>query len=71
MKSAWCRTLCFVFLTHQFSATVEAYGLLGHEIVGAIADERLANRPTAAKINALLNGLTLEKAAVIADEIKG
>jgi S1/P1 Nuclease len=71
MKSAWCRTLCFVFLTHQFSATVEAYGPLGHEIVGAIADERLANRPTAAKINALLAGLTLEKAAVIADEIKG
>jgi hypothetical protein len=53
------------------SATVEAYGPLGHEIVGAIADERLANRPTAGKVNALLDGLTLEKAAVIADEIKG
>jgi hypothetical protein len=48
-----------------------AYGPLGHEIVGAIADERLANTPAAAKIRALLDGLTLEKAAVIADEIKG
>src|SRR5216110_1878822 len=48
-----------------------AYGPLGHEIVGAIAAERLANTPAAAKIRALLDGPTLEKAAVIADEIKG
>jgi hypothetical protein len=54
-----------------FRASVCAYGPLGHEIVGAIADERLANTPTAAKIYALLEGLTLEKAALIADEIKG
>jgi hypothetical protein len=49
----------------------QAYGPLGHEIVGAIADERLANTATATKIRALLDGVTLEKAAVIADEIKG
>ena len=54
----------------QFPAA-QAYGPLGHEIVGAIADERLANTVTATKIHALLDGLTLEKAAVIADEIKG
>src|SRR5215475_3579973 len=48
----------------------QAYGPLGHEIVGAIADERLANTPTAAKIHALLGRLTLEKSAVIADEIR-
>jgi hypothetical protein len=71
MKSVWCRTFCFIFLTLHFSATAQAYGPLGHEIVGAIADERLANTPTAAKINALLDGFTLEKAADIADEIKG
>jgi S1/P1 nuclease len=59
-----------IFATVQFSAA-QAYGPLGHQIVGAIADERLANTPTAAKVNALLDGLTLEKAAVIADEIKG
>src|SRR5207244_10812158 len=39
--------------------------------LGAIADERLANTRTAAKVSALLDGLTLEKAAVIPDEIKG
>src|SRR5262249_23425458 len=48
-----------------------AYGPLGHEIVGEIADERLANTPTAAKVYALLDGMRLEKAALIADEIRG
>jgi|SRR5579884_250823 len=47
-----------------------AYGPLGHEIVGAIADERLANTPAAAKVDALLEGLPLEKASLLADEIK-
>jgi S1/P1 Nuclease len=70
MKSALCRILCLVFLTLQFSTTTRAYGPLGHEIVGGIADERLANTPTAAKVRALLDGFTLEKAAVIADEIR-
>src|SRR5881296_3550576 len=51
-------------------ASTFAYGPVGHEIVGAIADERLAHTAEAAKVNALLDGLTLEKAAVIADEIK-
>lgn len=59
------------FVLVAFSASVFAYGPLGHEIVGAIADERLANTPTAAKIYALLGGINLEKAALIADEIKG
>src|SRR2546429_8652732 len=54
-----------------FPASILAYGPLGHQIVGAIADERLANTPTAAKVDALLDGLGLEKAAVLADEIKG
>jgi hypothetical protein len=54
-----------------FRASILAYGPLGHEIVGAIADERLANTPTAKKVYALLDGLTLEKAGLIADEIKG
>ncbi len=48
-----------------------AYGPIGHQIVGAIADERLANTPTGAKIRMLLDGFTLQKAAVIPDEIKG
>jgi hypothetical protein len=48
-----------------------AYGTAGHEIVGAIADERLANTPEGKQVGELLDGLSLEKTAVIADEIKG
>ena len=53
-----------------FRTSILGYSPLGHDIVGAIADERLANTPTAAKVNALLDGLKLEKAALIADEIQ-
>src|SRR6266581_95020 len=63
--------LVAIFLAVGFAGPLQAYGPLGHEILGAMADERLANTPTAAKIRALLNGMTLEKAAVIPDEIKG
>ena len=69
-----CRKLFLsatIFFGIGFWTSLEAYGPLGHEIVGAIADERLVGTPTAAKSKALLGGLTLEKAAVIADEIKG
>ena len=66
-----CREILIVFAVVAFRAPILAYGPLGHEIVGAIADERLANTPTAAKVYALLDGIRLEKAALIADEIKG
>ena len=49
----------------------KAYGPIGHQIVGAVADARLKNTPTGAKVSALLDGLPLEKTAVIPDEIKG
>src|SRR5262245_53651235 len=65
------RGILIAFAVVAFPASLLAYGPLGHQIVGAIADERLANTPTAAKIYALLNGMRLEKAALIADEIKG
>lgn len=48
-----------------------AYGPTGHQIVGAIADERLAHTPAGQQVSTLLDGLSLEKASVIADEIKG
>ena len=48
-----------------------AYGPVGHQIVGAIADERLADKPAGREIKVLLDGITLEKASVIPDEIKG
>ncbi len=48
-----------------------AYGPLGHQMVGEIADERLKGTPAGATVSALIDGFTLEKAAVIPDEIKG
>ena len=63
--------LLVAFAAVTFPASILAYGPLGHQIVGAIADERLANTPTAAKVHALLDGLKLEKAALLPDEIKG
>ena len=72
MESAFGRRLLLaILIVVLFTIPAEAYGPLGHEIVGAIADERLVNTATAAKVYALLDGLTLERAAVIADEIKG
>jgi hypothetical protein len=64
------RRILIAFIAVAFRASAFAYAPLGHEIVGAIADERLANTATAAKLYPLLDGMKLEKAAVIADEIK-
>ena len=68
------RTFRFVVLSAIWSVmlatTLHAYGPAGHEIVGAIADERLANTRTGEKVRALLEGIPLQKAAVIPDEIK-
>jgi hypothetical protein len=71
MKAASRFCLLVAIFTAAVGTTAQAYGPLGHEIVGAIADARLASTQTAAKIRALLDGLTLEKAALIPDEIKG
>ena len=72
MKSAARHSLLLAISGILSSTTAaQAYGPLGHEIIGAIADERLAGTPMAAKIAVLLDGFSLEKAAVIADEIKG
>jgi hypothetical protein len=51
--------------------TARAYGPIGHQIVGAVADQRLAGTETGKKVSALLDGMTLEKVSVIPDEIKG
>src|ERR1043165_7725098 len=64
------RGFLIAFGVAAFHASVLADGPLGHEIVGGIADERLANTPTAAKVYALLDGMSLQKAALVADEIK-
>jgi len=48
-----------------------AYGPIGHQIVGAVADKRLAGTEASKKVTQLLDGMTLEKVSIIADEIKG
>ena len=63
MKFGLRRTLLTILLTVRFAIVTHAYSPLGHEIVGAIADERLANTPTATKIRALLD--------VFAEDITG
>jgi len=68
MKKRIAIALAVTFLVASNSF---AYGPIGHQIVGAIADERLANTSTGQQVNALLDQITLEKASVMADEIKG
>ncbi len=60
-----CGSDFFAFISSSF-----AYGPLGHEILGAIADRKLAGTPTAEKIKTLLDGIPLERASLIADDIK-
>jgi hypothetical protein len=53
------------------SVNASAYGPRGHQLVGAIADQRLRrNRAVARKVRRLLSGLTLERVATLPDEIK-
>lgn len=54
----------------RFATPVHAYAPLGHEIVGAIADERLAGTETGRQVKALLGTVSLERASVMADLIK-
>jgi len=47
-----------------------AYGPTGHEIVGGIADKLITNTQAGKKIYALTDGIMLERASTIADEIR-
>jgi len=65
------RTIFIIaFLSVALASAAVGYGPTGHEIVGGIADKLVANTAAGARINPLLDGISLEKAAVIADEIK-
>src|SRR2546421_12929176 len=63
------RTLPLIAFLH-FVSSAFAYGPVGHEIVGAVTDRKLAGTDTGAKVNALIDGMTLQRASNIADEIK-
>lgn len=69
MRRTVAFVLCFVGV---FAERAYAYGPRGHSLVGAIADRLVAtNAPDIhAKIAGLLDGISLEEAAVIPDQIK-
>lgn len=70
--NAFRRTLCACAAILALSvSSVFGFGPKGHRLVGAIAAQRLMGSNTAAKINQLLQGMTLERAALLADDIKG
>ena len=52
----------------QLASSALAYGPLGHEIIGAIADKKLAGTVTGEKVRVLLEGMTLQRAANIAED---
>src|SRR5256885_14643244 len=64
------RRLLIAISIASIRASLFAYGPTGHEIVGGIADKLIGNMPAGEKIYALTDGITLERASVIADEIK-
>ena len=66
-----CSVLLALAITLCCAPPLHGYGPIGHELVGAIADERLAGTAAGEQVKTLLNGITLLKASVIADEIKG
>lgn len=47
------------------------FGKDGHQLVGDIAESILEGKPVTAKIDQMLDGLTLGQAALLPDEIKG
>lgn len=54
-----------------FAGSVYGYGSRGHQLVGAVADKRLATNITVkANVKKHLDGLTLQRAATLPDEIK-
>ena len=67
-SSAFIGVLFWIALPAE---TAVAYGPIGHQIVGAVADAKLAGTDAGKKVSALLDGMTLEKVSVIPDEIKG
>ena len=66
MKS-WIISLALAFAA---VAPTHAYGPEGHRIVGGVADQLLRDSHAAAHVKALLRGITLQRAATLADELK-
>jgi len=67
MKKLVLALVLFLLPTSSFG-----YGPRGHSLVGAVADLRLSlDKTAAARVEKLIDGLTLAQASTIADSIKG
>ncbi len=65
------KIIAVLLIVSLFAVNGYPYAAHGHQLVGAIADKRLAkNKAVAAKVKLLLDGLTLEQAATLPDAIK-
>lgn len=64
------KLLSIIAVFSLFAGRAYSYGPPGHEMVGAIADVRLAGTPTALKISKMLGGVSLQQAAILPDKIK-
>src|SRR3989442_10985654 len=66
------KTLGIVMALILFAGSGLSYGPRGRGLVGAVADRRLAkNTWVKAKVDQLLDGLTLQRVSTLPDEIKG
>lgn len=64
--------LPFAFILTLLAGSTASYGWgdEGHETVGAIADQILANTPAGRRVSQLLNGKTLEEVSTYPDKIR-
>ncbi len=67
MRTVLAGFVCSVLMV----ANAWAFGPAGHELVGAIADEKIAGTPAAKAVRDLLGQVTLARAATLPDELKG
>jgi len=64
------KTLIALGVSYWCAGAAFAFGPAGHQMVGAIADARLAGKPAAGKLSTMLGGVTLAQAALLPDKIK-
>jgi hypothetical protein len=64
------RLITLLLFALALARSTQGYGPDGHKIIGAIADQKLANTPAGARVSELLDGYTLAEASLMADTIK-
>ena len=64
------RSLVVLVTVSLVALRAHGYGPAGHEMVGTIAEGKLAGRSASKKARLLLGGVSLARAATLADDIK-